>query len=82
MMGKRPSQNLKRLAKALERQSPGAAASLREGLEETLTVQQLGLPVLLRSSLRTTNAIESLKGQVRYTSRRVRHVGSGEQALR
>jgi len=37
-----------------------AAASLREGLEETLTVQRLGLPRILRRSLRSTNQIESL----------------------
>ena len=42
-----------------------AAASLREGLEETLTVLKLGLPPLLTRSLATTNAIENLMGSVR-----------------
>ena len=31
------------LASELERSHPGAAASLREGLEETLTLQRLGI---------------------------------------
>ena len=35
---------LENLARRLEHQHPGAAASLREGLEETLTVMRLGLP--------------------------------------
>ncbi|WP_347242933.1 IS256 family transposase [Thermogutta sp.] len=70
------------LIKELEMKSPGAAASLREGLEETLTVQKLGLPALLRRSLRTTNAIESLNGQIRDTVRRVRNTRNGDQALR
>jgi len=83
---------LEALIKELEVKSPGAAASLREGLErnpegmdqgkETLTVQKLGLPVLLRRSLRTTNAIESLNGQIRDTVRRVRNTRNGDQALR
>jgi putative transposase len=42
------------LAKQLDRTHPGAAASLREGLDETLTVVRLGVPPTLRS----TNAIE------------------------
>jgi len=37
-----------------------AAASVREGLEETLAVLTLGLSDRLRQSLATTNAIESL----------------------
>ncbi len=35
---------LENLARPLEHQHPGAAASVREGLEETLTVMRLGLP--------------------------------------
>jgi len=34
---------LSRLASSLQAKHPGAAASLREGLEETLTVQALGI---------------------------------------
>jgi hypothetical protein len=43
----------------LTRVNPDAAASLREGLEETLTVIKLGVPGALRRSLATTNPIES-----------------------
>ena len=46
------------LAKELDRTHPGAAASLREGLDETLTVLRLGVPPMLARTLRSTNAIE------------------------
>jgi putative transposase len=49
-----------------------AAGSLREGLEETLTVLKLGLPPSLRRSLATTNAIENLMGSIRRVSRNVK----------
>jgi hypothetical protein len=39
---------------------PGAAASLREGLDETLTVLRLGVPPTLARTLRSTNSIESM----------------------
>jgi len=50
---------LKTTARWLDRLNPDAAASLREGLEETLTVVRLGVPDLLRRTLATTNPIES-----------------------
>lgn len=60
----------------LERQllviSSDAAASLKEGLEETLTVHRLGLPPLLRQSLRSTNALESANQGVRNRTRNVK----------
>ena len=49
-----------------------AAGSLREGMEETLTVVKLALPALLRQSLATTNAIENLNGTIRRVSRNVK----------
>ncbi len=49
-----------------------AAGSLREGMEETLTVLKLALPELLRESLATTNAIENLNGTIRRVSRNVK----------
>ena len=70
------------LAKELDVKHPGAAASLREGLEQTLTVQKLRLPALLRRGLRTTNAIEALNSQLRATVRRVSRFTTGDQALR
>jgi putative transposase len=48
------------LAKELDRTHPGAAASLREGLEDTLTVLRLGVPPTLARTLRSTNTIESM----------------------
>lgn len=49
-----------------------AAASLREGLEETLTVLKLGLPPAITRSLATTNAIENLMGSVRHVTRNIK----------
>jgi transposase-like protein len=49
-----------------------AAASLREGLEETLTVLKLSLPPTLTRSLATTNAIENLMGSVRRVTRNIK----------
>lgn len=49
-----------------------AAGSLREGLEETLTVIKLNLPVTLRRLLATTNSIENLVGSIRRVSRNVK----------
>lgn len=52
-------QQLQRLATSLEREHPDAAASPRQGLEETLTVQRFGLDCALARTLRTTNPIEN-----------------------
>jgi len=48
------------LARELDKTHPGAAASLREGLQETLTVLRLGVPPTLSRTLRSTNPIESM----------------------
>ena len=48
----------------LERRNLSAAASLEEGLEETLTLHRLGLFPLLGISLKTTNVIESIMSQI------------------
>ncbi len=75
-----------RLLKALERrlgkEHPGAAASLREGLEETLTVIGLGLPLALERTLATTNPIENLNSAARRVGGRVTRWRSGEMILR
>ena len=73
---------LDNLARRLEHQHPGAAASLREGLEETLTVMRLGLPENLERVLSSTNLIENLFSRVREIGRRVRHWQSGTMVLR
>jgi len=49
-----------------------AAASLREGLDETLTVMRLNLPSSLRRSMATTNAIENMNGSLRPIARNVK----------
>jgi putative transposase len=55
---------LNAIALELDRVNPSAAASLREGLEETLTLHQLGLSKELRRSFSSTNCIESVLSQV------------------
>jgi putative transposase len=62
---------LKKLAEWLEREYPGAAASLREGLEECFTVNRLEVPASLHRCLTTTNIIESPQSGVRMRTRRV-----------
>ena len=73
---------LDNLARRLEDQHPGAAASLREGLDETLTVMRLGLPDSLERVLSSTNLIENLFSRVREIGRRVRRWQSGTMVLR
>jgi putative transposase len=73
---------LEGLARRLENQHPGAAASLLEGLEETLTVMRLGLPENLERMLSSTNLIEKLFGRVREIGRRVKRWQSGTMVLR
>jgi putative transposase len=64
--------SLKTTARWLERLNPDAAASLREGMEETLTVVRLGVPQLLRRTLATTNPIESAFSVAENVTRRVK----------
>ena len=66
----------------LERTHPRAAASLREGLEETFTINRLGLSPRLRRCLATTNIIESSLSGVEGRTGRVTRWRSGEMALR
>jgi putative transposase len=66
----------------LERTHPKAAASLREGLEETFTVARLGLSAMLRKCLTTTNIIESSLSGVGGRTGRVTRWRSGEMVLR
>ena len=61
---------------------PGAAASLREGLEDTLTVQALGITGALYRTLRTTNPIENLNGSIAHFTRNVKRWKDGQMTLR
>jgi putative transposase len=70
------------LADELARSHPGAAASLREGIEETLTVTRLGVRGRLKRTLASTNPCESMIDTVRRISRNVKHWSSGDMCLR
>ena len=74
--------SLNRLAGELARSHPGAAASLREGLAETVTLQRLGCNEQLRRTLASTNPIESMIETCRRTSRNVKRWQSGDMCLR
>jgi transposase-like protein len=73
---------LRRLAGELDRSYPGAAGSLREGMEETLTLTRLGVSGNLKRTLESTNPRESMIEIVRRTQRNVKRWSSGEMALR
>jgi transposase-like protein len=75
-------ERLQTLASELERAHPGAAGSLREGLEETLTLVRLGIKGSLKRTLESTNPCESMIECVRRSSRNVKRWQSGEMALR
>jgi transposase-like protein len=78
----RALEQLRRLAGELDRSYPGAAGSLREGMEETLTLTRLGVTGSLKRTLESTNACESMIEIVRRTQRNVKRWSSGEMALR
>ena len=83
--GPRPAQRpgRPRAARPGPRQAhPGAAASLREGLAETLTVGRLGVPPTLARTLRSTNAIESMIEICRDHAANVKRWRDGQMALR
>ena len=73
---------LRHLARRLDQEHPCAAASVREGLEETLTVLTLGLSPRLQRSLATTNAVESLISRTRHVKRNVKRWRGGQMMLR
>jgi transposase-like protein len=73
---------LEALASELDRTHPGAAASLREGLAETLTVLRLGVPPTLARTLRSTNSIESMISICREHAKNVKRWRDGQMALR
>jgi transposase-like protein len=73
---------LEKLAAELDKTHPGAAASLREGMAESLTVLRLGVPPTLARTLRSTNAVESMISISRDHSRNVKRWRDGQMALR
>ncbi|MBV9172383.1 MAG: IS256 family transposase [Chloroflexi bacterium] len=70
------------LARRLEDEFPSAAESVREGLDETLTVLRLPLSARLRRSLATTNPIESLISRTRHVHRNVKRWRNGKMMIR
>lgn len=73
---------LANLSRRLRDEHPGAAASLEEGLDETIAVKRLKLPRKLERQLSTTNAIENLMGSVRDLARRVKRWRGGSMIQR
>jgi transposase-like protein len=73
---------LERLANRLAKDHPGAAASLREGLDETLTLIDIGLDAALYRTLATTNPIENLNGSIARFTTNVKHWRDGQMLLR
>jgi transposase-like protein len=74
--------NAKSLAAQLEKSHPGAAASLREGLEEMFTVARLGIDGRLAKTLTTSNPVESMISIARATNRNVTRWRDGQMVLR
>lgn len=73
---------LRALARQLESRHPGAAASILEGLEDTLTVTRLGLTPSLLRTFKSTNPVESMISITRDTHRNVKRWRDGRMALR
>jgi len=73
---------LQALARELGKTHPGAAASLREGMAETLTILRLDVPPTLARTLRSTNSIESMIEICREHSKNVKRWRDGTMALR
>ena len=72
----------KALATALQRKHPGAAASLREGIEDLFTVARLGITGTLAKTLVSSNPIESMISIARATNRNVTRWRDGQMVLR
>jgi putative transposase len=75
-------QRLELLASELDRTWPDAAASLREGMPETLTLMRLGIGGQLSKTLCSTNPCESMIEIVRHTQRNVKRWQDGDMRKR
>jgi transposase-like protein len=78
----RARRQLENLARSFEDDHPSAAASIREGLEETLTIKQFRLPEALTKTLSTTNPIENINSGIRRVCKRVTTWKGGTMILR
>jgi len=75
-------ESLELTVRYLERLNPSAAASLKEGLEETLTLHKLAISGLLRKTLSSTNPIESCFSVTRTITGRVKRWNGGDMVQR
>ncbi len=73
---------LRTLADELAHSHPGAAASLREGMDETLTLTRLGVRGPLKRTLASTNPCESMIDTVRRVARNIKRWQNGDMCLR
>ena len=73
---------LEQLARELGKTHPGAAASLREGMAETLTILRLEVPPALARTLHSTNPVESMIEICREHAKNVKRWRDGTMALR
>lgn len=80
--GKQGRKKLEQYAGWLEKDWPSAAASLREGLDELFTIDELDLPPQLKRCLGTTNIIDNSHSAARQRMARVKNWQSGEMAVR
>ena len=79
---KAAEKELHKIVQWLESISPMAARSLQEGLEETLTLQKLGINRVLAQTLSSTNIIESVFAHTGFLAHRVKHWQDGNMVLR
>lgn len=75
-------QQLMAIKSELEKKNRGAVRSLQEGLEETLTLHQLGLVDLFSRSFSTTNCLENLNSQLDKYIGKVKHWKTSDQRYR
>jgi len=73
---------LEKLLEELEERNQSAAGTLKEGLEETLTLHRLGLFGVLGRSLKTTNCLESVNALVEERCAKVDHWKNSSQRQR
>lgn len=73
---------LLQLAAHLEDDHPDAAQSLKEGLDDTLTVKSMNLPANLERTLSTTNPIENLNSTIRRVHHKVKRWTDGNMVKR
>src|SRR3954469_10400570 len=76
----RAEQLIRTLARRLDKEWPGIAATILEGMDEILCVVRL--PKDLRRSLACTNIIENMNGTIRQVSRNVKRWRDASMALR